>query len=135
MVQPFNSGITRQAIGRRCKIAPNNDPARLAVYLVELCCKQSRFEGARFASNRDPTKFIYFPVNAIRYMLLGVGSLLDAISHDAATHLMTAANHIGADDWARTELKKLAYGPCSADRMLFRNAIKLVMARADAGQT
>ena len=48
---------------------------------------------------------------------------------------MAAANHMGADDWARTELEKLANGPCSADRMLFRNAIKLVMARAEADQT
>ena len=48
---------------------------------------------------------------------------------------MAAANHMGADDWARTELEKLANGPCSADRVLFRNAIKVAMARADAGQT
>ena len=48
---------------------------------------------------------------------------------------MEAAHLIDADDWARTELEKLANGPCSADRVLFRNAIKLAIARADDGQT
>ena len=36
----------------------------------------------RFAFNREPTKFNYFPVNAISDILLG-GALLDAISHSS----------------------------------------------------
>ena len=36
---------------------------------------------SRFAYNHDPTKFIHYARDAIRYMPLQVGSLLDAILH------------------------------------------------------
>ena len=92
--------------------------------------------GARDFCAKDPKFASTVALLALKSLLAGGGyDPQVSEARDAATHLLEAAQHIGADDWARTELEKLANGPCSADRMLFRNAVKLVMARADAGQT
>ena len=91
--------------------------------------------GARDFCARDPKFASTIALLALKSLLAG-GGYDPQISEarDAATHLTEAAHLIGADDWARTELEKLANGPCSAERVLFRNAIQVAIARAQTGQ-
>ena len=110
-------------IAIECAATHGADPSTLVRAARDFCAKEPKF--------------------AATVALLALSGLLAGGGYDpqvseadaAATHLMAAACQIGAVDWALAELGRLAEAPCSPDRQLFRNAIKVALARHDAGQT
>jgi len=107
-------------IAIECAATHGADPSTLIRAARDFCAKDPKFAAT-------------VALQALTSLLAGGGYDPQVSEADAATtHLMAAARLIGADDWARTELGKLANAPCNAERMLFRNAIKVAMAREDA---
>lgn len=90
---------------------------------------------ARDFCGKDPKFAATVALQALKSLLAGGGYDPQVSEADAAaTHLMVAARHMDADDWARVELDKLTRAPCSADRILFRNAITVALKRQDQAQ-
>ncbi len=108
-------------IALECAELSGVDPSTLVRAARDFCDKEPRFAAM-------------VALLAIRHLLAGGGydpPVSDAA--DATTHLIAAARQIGAVDWARAELGKLADGPCNSERQLFRNAVKVALARDIAG--
>jgi hypothetical protein len=80
------------------------------------------------------------PKFAATIALLAVGNLLAGGGYDpkvseikdAVRHLTAAARQIGALDWARQELGRVANMRCSPDRELFRQAVQSALTNWDA---
>ena len=109
-------------IAIECASTHGADPSTLVRAARDFCAKDPKFAAT-------------VALRALTSLLAGGGYDPGVSEADAATtHLMAAARQIGADDWARAELDKLANAPCSADRVPFRSAIKVALTRHDAGQ-
>ena len=108
-------------IALECAELSGVDPSTLVRAARDFCDKEPRFAAV-------------VGLLAIRHLLAG-GGYDPQVSEaaDAATHLLAAARQIGAVDWARAELGKLADGPCSSERQLFRHAVEVALARDIAG--
>ena len=108
-------------IALECAELSGVDPSTLVRAARDFCDKEPRFAAV-------------VGLLAIRHLLAG-GGYDPQVSEaaDAATHLLGAARQIGAVDWARAELGKLADGPCSSERQLFRHAVEVALARDIAG--
>ena len=108
-------------IALECAELSGVDPSTLVRAARDFCDKEPRFAAV-------------VGLLAIRHLLAG-GGYDPQVSEaaDAATHLLAAARQIESIDWAVRELGKLAEGPCSSERQLFRHAVEVALARDIAG--
>ena len=114
-----DSGLLDIAI--ECAALHGVDPSTLVRAARDLCGNEPRFAAT-------------VALLAVTHLLAGGGyDPRVSEAEDAVRHLIAAARQINAVDWARRELVKLAEGPCSADRQLFRQAVKAALLRHDAG--
>ena len=88
---------------------------------------------ARDYNTKEPAFAATIALLAISHLLTG-GGYDPAVSEitDAVGYLMSASSKIGAADWARKELGKLAEDPCSPGREPFRHALKTALLRHEA---
>lgn len=85
---------------------------------------------ARDFSEKDPRFAASVALLAIGHLLGGGGydpPLSDA--KDAVGHLFTAAQHMGATEWAHQEVARLVQTSCSPGRELFRDAVQAALPR------
>jgi hypothetical protein len=88
---------------------------------------------ARDFRDTNPRFAVAVGLLAVRHLLAG-GGYDPAVSEasEAVRHLLAAASRIGAADWARQELDRLAEAPCASGREPFRHAVRAALSRPGA---
>lgn len=83
---------------------------------------------ARDHLDKEPRFAAQVAVCAVRSLLSGGGYDPDpADLHAAVDHLTAAAKRLGAEDWAREQMRTLAAGHCSPGREYMRTALTLIL--------